>query len=87
MSRRITANALESRPTAYWQDAENILEFTQYGGVIRVFRAAPADTWHRRTAVAEFTTLEIQQAGYVLTAGKLRKAAAGWINDNILANR
>ncbi|QTF82170.1 hypothetical protein SEA_PRAIRIE_73 [Arthrobacter phage Prairie] len=79
MSRRITASALESRPLATWQD----LEFIQYGGRIRVYRIAEG----LRTRIGDFTTSEIQLSGYVLTAGKLRKAAAGWINDNILANR
>lgn len=81
MSRRITASALESRPVATWED----LEFSQYGGRIRVFRTN--DGFGRRVEIADFTTTEIQTAGYVLTAGKLRKAAAGWINDNILAKR
>ncbi|WBF79042.1 hypothetical protein SEA_BOLT007_74 [Arthrobacter phage Bolt007] len=86
MSRRITGNALESRPVATWRDGDRVLEFRQRGGRIHV-SAVPASAPELRPVdIADFTTAEIQLSGYVLTAAKLRGAAARWINDNLLAN-
>ncbi|WNO25893.1 hypothetical protein SEA_ALTADENA_71 [Arthrobacter phage Altadena] len=82
MARKITPTALESRPCCVWEPGS--LEFRQYGARIRVERVREGSTL--REYVGEFTTLETQETGNWLTPGRLRAAAARWINDNIQTN-
>ena len=81
MPRKITPTALDSRPLCVWEAGG--LEFRQYGARIQVtrineFNSIPA-------IVAEFTTLETLETGNYLSPGRLRAAAARWINDNVLS--